>query len=324
MRTINHFKAGVFVLVSLTVLLIAVWVMGTEREIFSSQKEFFASFSDVKGLNPGAPVRLGGLTIGRVDEIRFTEDPSNTNVNVAILVNERYLNRVRADARVSLETQGLLGDRFLNISVGRSPQELPPGSAIEPVEASEITDVLSKAGTIVDNTVEISENLKVVSDNLKTNASSDLSEGMKNLNEVAKNINEITKQIRSGKGLAHSVIYDSSGSSTVSAFTEAATNLAKTAADIGELVTQVKGGKGAMHDLLYNESSDAQGLSDVIKQLNDTAENLRAASSALKDGSGTIGALLVDSKLYDNLVEVTEGAKRSFILREAVRSSLNN
>ena len=44
---------------------------------------------------------------------------------------------------------------------------------------------------------------------------------------------------------------------------------------------------------------------------------------ALSRGTGTLGALLVDPKLYDNLTEITDGAKRSFLLRQAVRSSLN-
>jgi hypothetical protein len=49
---------------------------------------------------------------------------------------------------------------------------------------------------------------------------------------------------------------------------------------------------------------------------------LRTTSDALASGTGTLGALILDPQLYDNLVEVTDGAKRSFILRQAIRSSL--
>jgi len=51
-------------------------------------------------------------------------------------------------------------------------------------------------------------------------------------------------------------------------------------------------------------------------------QNLKQASAALAKGSGTLGALLMDSRLYDNLIEVTDDAKRSLILRQAIRSSL--
>ena len=54
----------------------------------------------------------------------------------------------------------------------------------------------------------------------------------------------------------------------------------------------------------------------------ETADNMRVATEALAKGTGTLGALLVDPQLYDNLVEVTDGAKRSFLLRQAIRSSL--
>jgi hypothetical protein len=61
----------------------------------------------------------------------------------------------------------------------------------------------------------------------------------------------------------------------------------------------------------------------VLVNLSQSAQNLKVATDALANGTGTLGALLVDPRLYDNLVEITDGAKRSFLLRQAVRSSLN-
>ena len=60
----------------------------------------------------------------------------------------------------------------------------------------------------------------------------------------------------------------------------------------------------------------------LVQNLHEVTADLKSASRALAHGEGTLGALLVDSQLYDNLIEVTDGAKRSFLLREAIRSTL--
>ena len=74
--------------------------------------------------------------------------------------------------------------------------------------------------------------------------------------------------------------------------------------------------------LIY-EGTD-EPIDGVAKKISQTVDNIHQACESLAKGSGTLGALLVDSSLYDNLVEVTDGAKRSFILRQAIRSSLDD
>jgi len=64
-------------------------------------------------------------------------------------------------------------------------------------------------------------------------------------------------------------------------------------------------------------------MTDIFAKLNTAANHLAKASEALAQGSGTIGALLVDSQLYDNLVEVTDCAKRSFLLRQAIKGAMD-
>src|SRR5690606_40323182 len=60
-----------------------------------------------------------------------------------------------------------------------------------------------------------------------------------------------------------------------------------------------------------------ENIDDIVAKLNRTASNLEKASKALSEGEGTLGALLVDAQLYNNAVEITDGAKRSFLLKEA-------
>lgn len=351
MKTKSELQAGIFILVALLLFGMSVFVLGRERQIFSAQDPFHTSFRDIKGLGDGAPVRLGGINIGRVSKIGFAADLKDPNVYVTLLVNDDYLDRIREDAVVLIDTQGLLGDRFLNITTGASEKILPPGSHIPSKESGDIADVLAKAGTVVDNTVQISDNVNEFLKEFRHETLSHFTEAtksiatlskeikdgsgllhdliykkeggdsmMKNLEAASSDIKAITQEIRSGSGLLNSLVYAPEGKETVEALTLAAKNLATASSHISELAGEIQSGDGLLHDLIYAKSPE--GLDDVVAKLNETANNLKSASDSLASGSGTIGALLVDSKLYDNLVEVTDGAKRSFILRQAIRSSL--
>ena len=85
---------------------------------------------------------------------------------------------------------------------------------------------------------------------------------------------------------------------------------------------EVRHGNGLLHGLIYGEETGELGK--MSKLLNRILENLDKASTSLAKGSGTLGALLMDSTLYDNMIEVTDDAKRSLLLRSAIRSTLND
>jgi phospholipid/cholesterol/gamma-HCH transport system substrate-binding protein len=121
-------------------------------------------------------------------------------------------------------------------------------------------------------------------------------------------------------------VYEPSGEKTVAELSKASQNVSKASEQIAFLLAQARDGNGLIHDLIYTPvqpGAVAKQLEQILLSFAKSAENFKTASNALVNGTGTLGALLVDPKLYDNLVEVTDGAKRSFILRQAVRSSLN-
>lgn len=350
MKVRNELHAGLFLIGTLILLIVSIWVLGADRQVFVRQAEFFTSFRDIKGLAAGAPVRLGGIPIGRVSHIGFGSSVSDPNVYVTLLINNRYLERIREDSLVSIETQGLLGDRFISLTTGMQGKQLAPGAHMQSQETGDVAAILDKAGRVVENTVQISENVNKFVQEFRTQTVAPLttavksisslaqqiekgsgflhsliysdvkSDSSKDLGEIISNIRGITGEIQSGNGLLHALVYDEGGSETVKALGVAAQNIGQGGAAIAELAREIKEGNGFMHQVVYDDNPE--GLDDLVRELNQTAENLRRASEALANGSGTLGALLVDSQLYDNLIEVTDGAKRSFLLRQAIRSSL--
>ena len=347
----NELNAGLFVALGLIVFVIAVWALGSERKIFSKQEKYFAKFNDIKGLSVGAPVRLGGINIGRVDQVGFPSDLKDPSVLVTLDIDAKYLSRIRRDSTASLQTQGLLGDQIINLSSGTHDETLPPGAFVKVFEGSNLNDLFAKAGIIVDNTMAISEQItsflsglepgtvESISTSFKSFAklSDDIrskeglihkliyseKESKKILDGTSKfidNLEAITKEIRTGKGALNTLIYSEDGEQVISSLVTASKRLAEASETVARVSSEIETGEGLVHNLIY--SNPEHSFDQIMKKLNAAANNLEQASEALSQGSGTLGALLVDSQLYDNLVEVTDGAKRSFLLRQAIRGSL--
>jgi phospholipid/cholesterol/gamma-HCH transport system substrate-binding protein len=148
---------------------------------------------------------------------------------------------------------------------------------------------------------------------------------VKGVSKATQDVSDLIAEVKNGSGFLHGLIYSPKGEETISALSQAAARIGGATEEVNKLLTAAREGKGLIHDLVYTEVAPGEvtkRIADVLKELNQTVYNLKAASDALANGTGTLGALLVDPQLYDNLVEVTDGAKRSFLLRQAIRSSL--
>ena len=343
--------AGVFIAICSLLFIASVWVLGKERQIFATQSEFSTSFKNVRGLSEGAAVRLGGISVGRVAKIGFSEKLVDPLVYVTLSVNDEYVERLREDSVVSIESHGLLGDKFISISQGASVKRAKAGSVLPSAEPAEIAQALAKAGEVVETTAEIARDVNQVIGDFRAEGLSDLNNLLKNLANISKEIENgsglihraiyskedgeqfmqdisrtsrdiraITREIRGGEGLLHSLIFDKQGGALLTNLSKASAGLAQTAEQVSNIAGQIKNGQGILHDVVYEKSPES--FNTLISNLAKTAENLRKVSETIASGGGTLGALLVDSKLYDNLVEVTEDAKRSVILRHAIRTSL--
>jgi phospholipid/cholesterol/gamma-HCH transport system substrate-binding protein len=357
MKIRNELKAGVFVFGSLFLIAALILIMGRERQIFAKQSEYHAYFKDVKGLSVGAPVRLGGIPIGRVAEVAFDRTFRDYKVHVTLLINDKYLDQVKTDSTVMIDTQGLLGDRYVSLTPGSVDDSAPTGSRLPSAEISDFGQILQRAQAAVDNTSQITERLNKSLEGLSPDTFRDIASASRSIADIAtavktengfvhrliyneqdgkKLMNSVTSasqdiagvidEMRNGKGFLHALIYSDTGERTVSEMYDTAKNVSAASQNLALLLKEAREGTGLLHDLIYTPveaGSVSRQIQEILASLAKAAENFKVTSDALAHGTGTLGALLVDPKLYDNLVEVTDGAKRSFLLRQAVRSSLN-
>jgi phospholipid/cholesterol/gamma-HCH transport system substrate-binding protein len=130
--------AGILALAFLAIQVSGLDVRDNSRDTF----KLSARFNNVSGLGVRAKVSVAGVNIGRVTGIRL--DPSDTMAVVDMAIDKRvdYLTR---DTIASIQTQGVLGEKYISLSVGGDPDILGEGDEIEDTQSALVLeDLISK------------------------------------------------------------------------------------------------------------------------------------------------------------------------------------
>src|ERR1041385_33631 len=104
----------------------------SEQKIFSRKNEYKVRLDSVSGLAEGNPVKISGVTVGVVKDINLPRDPKQKDVDIELMVDRKYAERIRSDSRARLKKLGLLaGDSYVDISPGTPKFDtLEPGSSV--------------------------------------------------------------------------------------------------------------------------------------------------------------------------------------------------
>jgi phospholipid/cholesterol/gamma-HCH transport system substrate-binding protein len=159
-------RLGVFIVGTLTFLAAGVFLIGDRQFLFSSTYQLNANFKNVSGLSDGAEVRVGGIRTGTVKHIRFPADP-NGELIVVMSLRDSTKRILREDSVARIETEGLLGDKYVEISFGtQGAPAVRDGGTIQSVPPFEMADVLKKTNDVLSNLQETSDHVKDISDKI--------------------------------------------------------------------------------------------------------------------------------------------------------------
>ncbi|HVJ37728.1 MAG TPA: outer membrane lipid asymmetry maintenance protein MlaD [Stenotrophomonas sp.] len=123
-----EFSVGAFLLLTLASLLVLAVASTNQRFGFGhGEYTLVARFTQIGQLRPQAPVRIGGVNIGRVSDISL--DPKTFESVVTLAVDERYKD-LSADTSAGIFTSGLLGESYIGLQPGGDPDTLKPGDEI--------------------------------------------------------------------------------------------------------------------------------------------------------------------------------------------------
>ena len=144
----KQFWAGLFFLVGTAIVAGVIFFIGFNKGFSQPKISMSVLFDKVGGLMEGAPVRLAGVTVGLVDTIGFLDaETMGRGIEVKVGIYKKFENQVRRSTRVSIQTEGVLGSKY--VEIGRRADE--PSLDIDmPVLGDPMLDVYDIAEVLRD------------------------------------------------------------------------------------------------------------------------------------------------------------------------------
>jgi len=194
-------KVGIFFLVAVVIMVVLLEsVKG--KPFFWTEYSLRTYFSSIGGLEKGDTVRLAGLKVGEIKDIKIAGD------KIEVLMSIEKDVPVKTDSRATLKTTSLLGGKYLELSLGSpSSSLLKPGSVVSSIDAPDLDELMAKVNTIVSDVQQFTGVLDDNKDNIRTILSS-LSESSPQLKESLERLGKITEKIEKGEGTLGKLIND--------------------------------------------------------------------------------------------------------------------
>src|SRR6266436_10434223 len=304
-------RVGVFVLVALAAFLGMVYALGARARLFEAHYTIHAEFTEVAGLTEGATVRLAGVQIGRVTDVHLPGEPGG-KVRVDLTIARRYSDRIRKNSIARIETQGLLGDKIVEITVGNTTAPpAAPGEVLAARDPADFGRVIAAGAETAKDVGALAAALRETAE--KVNQSKLIEDAATTVNKLGR----VVDQVEHGRGWAHALVYEEP---------LALRRLNELLATTQTLVERVEKGQGAAGVLVSPESTASakrfvaamdriSGMVEqperepgllpgllfdpkyrpVLEDLRTVAHNLREVSDRLAGGRGTLGSLVADS-----------------------------
>jgi len=333
------FRVGVFVLVALAVFLGLVYALGARARLFEARYTIHADFTEVGGLVEGATVRLAGVQIGRVTGVHLPGEPGG-KVRVDLTIARRYSDRIRKNSIARIETQGLLGDKIVEITVGHATAPpVAPGEVLAARDPADFGRVIAAGAETAKDVGALAAALRETAE--KVNQSKLIEDAATTVNKLGR----VVDQVEHGRGWAHALVYEEP---------LALRRLNELIATTQTLVERVEKGQGAAGVLVSPESTASakrfvaamdriSGMVEqperepgllpgllfdpkyrpVLEDLRMVAHNLREVSDRLAGGRGTLGSLVADSGGEGELKPTLQDLRAAVANLKAISQKIN-
>jgi phospholipid/cholesterol/gamma-HCH transport system substrate-binding protein len=268
----TEIQVGIAVVLALAILVLGIMWIG-EFRLNRRWQTYSVYFDEVGGLSPGDPVTVAGLELGKVGVIVLEDG----RVRADLLIEEEVV--LKQDCSVEIQSIGLMGEKFIYILPGNSEEVLPPGSVIEGEYKAGLPEVVAGIGDIMD---EMKRAAEAVSSMVGAQEGTPgLGESLAKLNSLAE---EVRALLRENK--------DDIRSTTKS--------MRKVSDDLSTVI-------GDRKDEL---AAGIERFSSASARLDSLTVKLQDIVGSVERGEGTLGMLITQRKLHDDLEAAIENLNR--------------
>jgi phospholipid/cholesterol/gamma-HCH transport system substrate-binding protein len=320
-------KVGLLAISALCILAVLIFLMTSSTGFFTKRSKVYTFLDDSAAVAVSAPVRLNGITVGKVSEVSLSgSNQPNRIVRVTLDVDNNFLPSIPVDSQAALAAENLLGTKYINIKKGRSQTPVSPGAEIKSLDTREFDDVVQQGystlaslngifkkldgildaiqvghgtiGKLLSNDELYNKVIGITDETRRVIAALDSQEGTlgklmhddslyTDLRGTLARVNTLADGLQQGDGTLGKLLKDPALYEDTRA----------TIADVRQMLAGINQGQGTVGKLLKSD--------DLHNQLQATMGRLDMLLDKVNNGQGTIGQLLVNPSLYQNLDSTT-------------------
>lgn len=273
----KEFKVGLIALVS-GVLLYYGFNFLKGEDFFSSTNKFYAIYDKVDGLNKSNPVLINGLQVGRVSRVKLMQDEDN-QILVEMDIEEDI---TLGDSTVaSLSNTDFLGSKGIILTVGPLTRPLEPGDTVISYVDRGISQILEEA--------------QPVANNLNTTITR-INEILIGLKGSGEKVNEALGEIQKTSVSVNQIISENQA------------EVAKITAETAVLIAKLNSRLDQMDPIFEKTNGVLDSLNNLdvnstLAEVKNTVENLNQTITQFKESKGTLGKLINEDTLYNNITQ---------------------
>jgi hypothetical protein len=368
---------GIFVAAVLAYGMYFIYMTSEEGSMLFDKITLTTQMANANGIKRYASVRIHGIPVGKVESVKFSEDPGEDLIFISVSIDSDYVGRIAIGnpdpeapandpdgvfAYFFISSEGLLGDNLLDIYAGDPPRAVEAAKkSVRAQAAREIMlsweaadkewDDLSAQPEIEDIYQVLIQDVDLSQGHIRDGMYLPTKKGggglaaiTESLDPTLARVNDLLDAAKTEPGLINTLIYDPKGK-------ELLANLNKTADQVQGLLADVRQGPGGLHEVIYGDQvggvlDDLKGVSgtvnaalrdvkgvtesveavlasvedkDLVSNIKGTLVNVEEVTRKINEGEGSVGLLITDKSLYEDLQELLGGAKRSTVIKQAVR-----
>lgn len=274
-------KVGLF---AIAVLLVGWGVarMLKGAEIFSNSYTYYAYYTQVGGIQPASHVMISGVKVGSVVDVKLNEDPSK-GVELTLSIDKQY--RIPTDSKAEIFSDGLMGGKAVKILYGSSSEFTPNKGTIQSKESVDLMDMASTELTgLLEKVKGIMDNLTVTLNGINGL----MAQNTETITHIMSNVDGLTGNVNSM--LANEKQHLEQAFASLSEFSKA---LGDNASEVDAIIDNMSAFSGKLAE------------SNLVTEIEGVVNNLNEVLASVNDKNGSIGKMLSDAELYDNLTSAS-------------------
>ena len=285
----NELKVGLLTIFTLGAIGFVSFLVTSNQSGFASHIPYQVRLQNAAGIFPKTPIRVAGVVAGRIKKIELVENHALVTFEILERIN------VPTDSHLLIKSVGFLGDKYLEIRLGKEETRLPAMSVIEAQEGEGLENLTKDISAVMDDVKAITKEFRGTF--APENGTFPMQSIIKNMDTA---ISEMAR-------LTHSMnrLFDND--------------------NLGKIINDIK---GLSDNLKYqsdveNEDSLAGGIDKILLNVEKFSEDLRVISSNIRTGRGTAGKFLVEEGIADEVQKTLAGVNKLVGRVDSIRTDLS-